>query len=80
MVKVNNSKSVICSRKELKMLEDYLNMYATIYELPIFSLNQRDVYIESVQTDYVLIRPNDSKFSERFMNSINKTWNKLYEG
>lgn len=82
MIRVKNSKSIICSKKELEMIDPYLlgNYYVHIFELPLFSLKPKETYrVEDVETDYVLIRPINAKLSERFMNNINKTWNKFYE-
>ena len=83
MKRVQGSKSIICSKKELNMMTPFMyNYYTHIYELPLFTLRPKDMRykIEDIQTEFVLIRPVDCKLSERFMNNINKTWNKMYEG
>ena len=83
MIRVKNSKSIICSKKELQMISPFTDNYWThIYELPLFTLRPKDMRykVDSIQTDFVLIRPVDAKLSERFMNNINKTWSKMYEG
>lgn len=84
MKRVKNSKSIICSKKELEMLDPFIDGYwIHIYELPLFTQNPKDLHyvgVQNIKTDYVLIRPKHCKLSERFMNNINKTWNKMYEG
>lgn len=81
MIRVNRSKSIICSKSETKILNDLLHFYTCMYELPLFDLKpKRIMNVKDIRTDYVLIRPNLLSFTETFMNSVNKTWNKLYEG
>lgn len=80
MIRVNRSKSIICSKSETKILND-LFFHTCMYELPLFDLKpKRIMNVKDIRTDYVLIRPNLLSFTETFMNSVNKTWNKLYEG
>ena len=82
MIRVGNSKSIVCSKKELRMIESFIDScWAHIYELPLFTLCPNDMShrINDIQTDFVVIRPINTKLSEQFMNKINKTWNKLYE-
>ena len=82
MIKLKKSNNIICSKKELKMLHPYLSSYVCIYELPLFDLSPKTFSIYnflSINTDYVLIRGVDRKFSDRSLASINKTWNTLYE-
>lgn len=81
MIRVGNSKSIICSRKELKMLEDvgFYSWYSYYYELPLFDIKPKHKYSYQIETDYVLIRSTDSKLTQSFFDKINKTWNKLYE-
>lgn len=82
MIRVKNSKSIICSKKELQMISPFTDNYWThVYELPLFTLRPKDMHykVDEIQTDFVLIRPVDAKLSERFMNNINKTWSKMYE-
>lgn len=83
MKRVQGSKSIICSKKELNMIIPFTDFYYIhIYELPLFTLRPKDMHheIDDIQTDFVLIRTVDAKLSERFMNNINKAWNSLYEG
>lgn len=83
--KINNSKTIICSKEEIKILEPYIcNCY--ICELPIFSLtpkyievNDYNDFLNKIQSDYVIMRTINSKISENFLNSINKIWNEMYE-
>ena len=81
MIRIQGSKSVICSKKELEMIEDLFFgiSYCFYYELPLFSLDQSPKSYCAIETDYVLIRPNNKKLTDSFFDRINKTWNKLYE-
>ena len=81
MKRVQGSKSVICTKKELKMIRDlsFSKYWCTYYELPLFSLTPKPKIPSSVETEYVLIRPNDKKLTQTFFDRINKTWSKMYE-
>ena len=82
MIRVKGSKSIICSKKELKMMND-LDMICywqqSCYELPLFDLKPKKKRSYDIETDYVLIRPCDNKISQNFFDKINKAWNSLYE-
>ena len=82
MRRVQGSKSIVCSKKELQMMEEVCyGLYSCcgIYELPLFSLNPQSKTISQVKTDYVLVRPCRSKLTQTFFDRINKTWNKMYD-
>ena len=84
MIKVNNTKTIICSKKELQMIHPFCNSYYThMYELPLFGLTPKDFQyhnLDDLKSDYILLRTVNSKLSLKFMNDINTTWSKLYEG
>ena len=86
MIRVPNTKTVICSKKELKMLCDCGAFKASywgepcVYELPLFSIKpDRVLDVSKVEAEYVLVRTIDAKLTDSFFDKINKTWNKLYE-
>lgn len=81
MKRVQCSKSVIFSKKELEIVTDLFmgvgfNYY---YELPLFDLKTKPTPFYSLQTDYVLVRPCKQKFTQSFFDRINKAWDKMYE-
>jgi hypothetical protein len=54
-----------------------------MYELPLFGLMPKDFQyhnLDDLKSDYILLRTVNSKLSLKFMNDINTTWSKLYEG
>lgn len=81
MRRVQGSKSVICSKKELAAMCDLCwGFYnCKFYELPLFSLNPKSKMFSQIETEYVLVKPSDSKFTQTFFDRINKTWGKMYE-
>ena len=81
MRRVQGSKSIICSKKELDIICDISwGLYSScIYELPLFSLTPQPKFRDQIETEYVLIRPNNKKLTQSFFDRINKTWNKMYE-
>ena len=81
MRRVQGSKSVICSKKELDIIYDISwGMYDNcIYELPLFSLTPEPKRRCQIETEYVLIKLNNKKLTQTFFDRINKTWNKMYE-
>lgn len=81
MKRIQGSRSVICTKKEAEIIDglfwDYNRFY---YELPLFELGVKPKGdVTQVNSDYVLIRTNCKKFTESFLNRINKAWNKMYE-
>ena len=81
MRRVQGSKSVIFSKKELEIVTDLFlgvgcNYY---YELPLFDLKAEPKVFYNLQTDYILVRPCKQKFTQSFFDRINKTWNKMYD-
>ena len=81
MIRIQGSKSAICTKKEVKMMNDLgLGLWHIwIYELPLFDLKPKAKLLSSVNTEYVLVKTNDNKLTQTFFDRINKTWNKLYE-
>jgi hypothetical protein len=80
MKRIQGSKSAICTKKELSLiLELFSNWDSKFYELPLFSMNPKQKFCHEIESDYVLIRPNNNKLTESFFNRINKTWSKIIE-
>ena len=81
MIKVTKSKCVICSKNELKMLNElFVLCYTNIYELPLFSIDQKAIEdIKMIKSDYVLLRNSDNKFTESFFKRVNACWDKQYK-
>lgn len=80
MKRVQGSRSIICSKKELDMIYDISWFQGFIYELPLFSLNPKIIVNRGdIETDFVLVKPNNKKLTQTFFDRINKTWNKMYE-
>ena len=81
MRRVQGSKSVVCSKKELAAIYDLCwGFYkCKFYELPLFSLNPESKKFSQIETEYILIKPGDYKFTQTFLDRINKTWSKMYE-
>ena len=82
MKRIQGSKSVICTKKELKMMHDLCySIYwdCACYELPLFSLTPEQKKPDLIETEYILVRPNNKKLTQTFFDRINKTWNKMYE-
>lgn len=82
MKRIQGSKSVICSKHELNMIIDLFLWGAydkTYNELPLFSLQPEAKHYKKIDSDYVLIRPNNRKLTQTFFDRINKTWSKMYE-
>lgn len=81
MKRIQGSKSVICTKKEAEIIHSLFWDYSCFYyELPLFELGVKPKFdVTEVNSDYVLVRTNGKKFTESFLNRINKTWNKMYE-
>lgn len=81
MKRIQGSKSLICTKKEAEIIHSLFGDYCCFYyELPLFELRVKPKFdVTEVNSDYVLIRTNCKKFTESFLNRINKTWNKMYE-
>lgn len=81
MKRIQGSKSVICSKQELKVMSElfYGLSHNVYHDLPLFDLNPKIKKFWDVKTDYVLIRPNNKKLTQTFFDRINKTWSKMYE-
>jgi hypothetical protein len=81
MKRIQGSKSAICTKQELSIILDLFYNWGnnTFYELPLFSMNPKGKSYSQIESDYVLIRPNNNKLTESFFNRINQTWSKMYE-
>ena len=80
MKRVQGSRSIICSKKELKALSDlFYTGWTVCHELPLFSLQPEIKDSRDVKTDYAIVRPNGRKLTQTFFDRINKAWNKMYE-
>lgn len=81
MIKVSGSKSIICSKKEIKMMCSLgLTSWVYMYELPLFHIDQKPVEsVSDIKTEHVLLRGNNGNFTESFFKRVNKSWDKQYK-
>lgn len=82
MRRVQGSKTIICTKKEIEMMYDICWGVGGNYffELPLFSMTPQPKILSEIKTEYVLIRRNNKKLTQTFFDRINKAWNKMYEG
>ena len=82
MIRVSRTNSMICSKKELRLIRDIFNLdsfeFPCVYELPLFTLIESPTSVYDIKSKYVLIT-GCNKLTEKFVEKVNKIWDTLYD-